>query len=219
VRQNPSARCWPDPRPEPGVRDQVHNYTALTKSGREISGSYASETPNSITLPKRRRNRRNDPAQRHQELTSSRLSLMPEGFENTLNRRHGESDCLHQKSMSDRTVIQKRSDGVSECWSNRVMEYRSDGATSFHFSNIPTLRAFFILCCLPEPREWQISSRYAPIQDKHASMFAILAFRRQQRMKNARSVGMLEKWKLVAPSLRYSITLLLQHSDTPSLRF
>jgi len=70
--------------PNQAFETKYINYTALTKSGREISGIIASETPNSITL--RNAGGTDETILRSdiKELTSSRLSLMPEGFENTL---------------------------------------------------------------------------------------------------------------------------------------
>ena len=68
--------------PNQAFETRYINYTAVTKSGREISGIIVTETPASISL----RNvggvdeviLRSD----LKELTSSKLSLMPEGFEN-----------------------------------------------------------------------------------------------------------------------------------------
>ena len=70
--------------PNQAFETKYINYTALTKSGREISGIIAAETPNSITL--RNAGGTDETILRGdiKELTSSRLSLMPEGFENTL---------------------------------------------------------------------------------------------------------------------------------------
>ena len=58
-----------------------HTSTAVTQSGREISGIITAETPNSITL--RGANGMEEVILRTdlKELTSSGLSLMPEGFE------------------------------------------------------------------------------------------------------------------------------------------
>ena len=60
------------------------NYTAVTKSGRELSGIIAAETPNSITL--RNTGGADEVILRSdlKELTSSKLSLMPEGLETIL---------------------------------------------------------------------------------------------------------------------------------------
>jgi putative membrane-bound dehydrogenase-like protein len=71
--------------PNQAFESRYINYTAVTRSGRELTGIIVSETPNSLTL----RNAvgmdemvlRTDV----KELASSRLSLMPEGFENALN--------------------------------------------------------------------------------------------------------------------------------------
>jgi putative membrane-bound dehydrogenase-like protein len=70
--------------PNQAFETKYINYTALTKSGREISGIIAAETPNSITL--RNAGGTDETILRNdlKELTSSKLSLMPEGFENIL---------------------------------------------------------------------------------------------------------------------------------------
>ena len=70
--------------PNQAFETKYINYTAATKSGRELSGIIAAETPNSITL--RNAGGTDETILRGdiKELTSSRLSLMPEGFENTL---------------------------------------------------------------------------------------------------------------------------------------
>ena len=60
------------------------SYTAVTKSDRELNGIIAVETPNSITL--RNAGGTDETILRTdiKELTSSRLSFMPEGFESAL---------------------------------------------------------------------------------------------------------------------------------------
>jgi len=70
--------------PNQAFETKYINYTAVTKSDREISGIIAVETPNSVTL--RSAGGTDETILRGdiRELTSSRLSLMPDGFENTL---------------------------------------------------------------------------------------------------------------------------------------
>ena len=70
--------------PNQGFEAKYINYTAFTGDGREINGIIAAETPNSITL--RNAGGKDEVILRREikELTSSRLSLMPEGFENVL---------------------------------------------------------------------------------------------------------------------------------------
>src|SRR6266542_3255081 len=70
--------------PNQAFETKYINYTAITKSGRELSGIIAAETPNSITL--RNAGGTDETILRSDidELTSSRLSLMPEGFEKAL---------------------------------------------------------------------------------------------------------------------------------------
>ena len=70
--------------PNQAFETKYINYTAVTKSDREISGIIAVETPNSVTL--RSAGGTDETILRGdiKELTSSRLSLMPDGFENTL---------------------------------------------------------------------------------------------------------------------------------------
>ena len=70
--------------PNQAFENKYINYTALTRDGREISGIIASETSNSITL--RNAGGKDEVVLRSEikELASSRLSLMPEGFENVL---------------------------------------------------------------------------------------------------------------------------------------
>jgi putative heme-binding domain-containing protein len=70
--------------PNQAFESRYINYTASTRNGRELTGIIVAETPNSLTL----RNAvgvdeivlRSD----LKALASSRLSLMPEGFENAL---------------------------------------------------------------------------------------------------------------------------------------
>jgi putative heme-binding domain-containing protein len=70
--------------PNQAFETKYINYTVLTKSDREISGVIAVETPNSVTL--RNAGGTDETILRSdiKELTSSRLSFMPDGFENTL---------------------------------------------------------------------------------------------------------------------------------------
>jgi len=70
--------------PNQAFETKYINYTVITRGGREMNGIIAAETPNNITL-------RNAAVPDEtilrgdiKELTSSRLSLMPEGFENIL---------------------------------------------------------------------------------------------------------------------------------------
>jgi putative heme-binding domain-containing protein len=69
--------------PNRAVEARYVNYTAVTKDQREFSGIIAAETPNSITL----RSPSGDETIFRADLdhlTSSGLSLMPEGFEKAL---------------------------------------------------------------------------------------------------------------------------------------
>ena len=70
--------------PNQAFETKYINYTAVTKSDREISGIIAVETPNSITL--RNAGGTDETILRGdiKDLTSSRLSFMPDGFENSL---------------------------------------------------------------------------------------------------------------------------------------
>ena len=70
--------------PNQAFETRYINYTAVTKSGRELSGIIAAETPNSITL--RNSGGADEVILRSdlKELTSSKLSLMPEGLETIL---------------------------------------------------------------------------------------------------------------------------------------
>ena len=70
--------------PNQAFETKYINYMVLTKSDREISGVIAAETPNSVTL--RNAGGTDETILRGdiKELTSSRLSFMPDGFENTL---------------------------------------------------------------------------------------------------------------------------------------
>ena len=70
--------------PNQAFETKYINYTALTKGGREISGIISAETPNSLTL--RNAGGKDEVVFRSdiQELNSSRLSLMPEGFESVV---------------------------------------------------------------------------------------------------------------------------------------
>ncbi len=70
--------------PNRNVEDKFISYTAVTKSDREVSGIITSETAGSITL--RTASGTEEVLLRADltELTSSRLSLMPEGFESNI---------------------------------------------------------------------------------------------------------------------------------------
>jgi putative membrane-bound dehydrogenase-like protein len=71
--------------PNQAVEARYVSYTAVTVSGRELSGIIASETPNSLSL--RMANGAEETILRSdlKTLTSSGLSAMPEGLENALN--------------------------------------------------------------------------------------------------------------------------------------
>lgn len=70
--------------PNRAVEARYVGYLALTRSGREVSGIITSETPNNLTL--RTTDAREETLLRSEleELSSSGLSLMPEGFETAL---------------------------------------------------------------------------------------------------------------------------------------
>jgi putative heme-binding domain-containing protein len=69
--------------PNRAVEARYVNYTALLKDGRELSGVIAAETSSSITL--RSASGEETILRRDlDQLTSSGLSLMPEGFEKVL---------------------------------------------------------------------------------------------------------------------------------------
>jgi putative heme-binding domain-containing protein len=70
--------------PNQAFETKYINYTVRTKSDREISGIIAAETPSGITL--RNAGGTDETILRGdiKELTSSRLSFMPDGFENAL---------------------------------------------------------------------------------------------------------------------------------------
>jgi len=70
--------------PNAAVEDRYVNYTATTASGHEASGILLNETPNSLTL--RGPGGQDETLLRVEirELTSSGISLMPEGFEKTM---------------------------------------------------------------------------------------------------------------------------------------
>ncbi len=70
--------------PNRAVEARYLNYTAQTKDDREINGIIAAETPNSITLRTAGGTEEVILRSDLKELTSSSLSLMPEGFEKTL---------------------------------------------------------------------------------------------------------------------------------------
>ena len=67
--------------PNQAVESRYVGYTAVTKSGRELSGIIVAESPHSITL--RNATSAEEVILRSDlnELTASGLSLMPEGFE------------------------------------------------------------------------------------------------------------------------------------------
>ena len=70
--------------PNQAVESRYVSYTAVTRDEREMSGVITAESANSITL--RAADGREDTLLRAdlKELTSSGLSLMPEGFEHAL---------------------------------------------------------------------------------------------------------------------------------------
>jgi putative membrane-bound dehydrogenase-like protein len=72
--------------PNQAVESRYVNYTALTKSDREISGIIVAETPSSVTLRSAGGQEETILRSDLKDLTSSRLSLMPEGFEKALTR-------------------------------------------------------------------------------------------------------------------------------------
>jgi putative heme-binding domain-containing protein len=67
--------------PNQAVEARYVNYTAMTKDDREISGVITAETPSSITLRSPGGNEEVLLRSELKALTSSGLSLMPEGFE------------------------------------------------------------------------------------------------------------------------------------------
>ena len=70
--------------PNRAVEDRYLNYVAQTKAGDEISGILVGETANSITLVGASGNRETVLRTDLKSLISTRLSLMPEGFEQLL---------------------------------------------------------------------------------------------------------------------------------------
>ena len=70
--------------PEREITPGFRAYTVMTKDGRVLSGLIASETPTSITL--RQAQAREETLLRRdiEELVASRMSLMPQGLENTI---------------------------------------------------------------------------------------------------------------------------------------
>jgi putative membrane-bound dehydrogenase-like protein len=70
--------------PNQAVEARYLNYTAVTGAGREVSGVVTAETPNSITLKSAGGTEETILRSDLKALTSSRLSIMPEGFENSL---------------------------------------------------------------------------------------------------------------------------------------
>ena len=71
--------------PNQAVEARYVNYTASTKNGREISGVITAETPTSISIRSPGGNEEVILRSDLSALTSSGLSLMPEGFEKALN--------------------------------------------------------------------------------------------------------------------------------------
>jgi putative membrane-bound dehydrogenase-like protein len=71
--------------PNQAVEARYINYTATTKNDREISGVISTETSNSVTLKNVSGIEETILRSDLTELKSSGLSLMPEGFENSLN--------------------------------------------------------------------------------------------------------------------------------------
>ncbi len=70
--------------PNQAVEARYVNYTAVTKSGREASGIITTETANNITLRAAAGLEEIILRTDLKELTSSGLSIMPEGFEKTM---------------------------------------------------------------------------------------------------------------------------------------
>ena len=70
--------------PNAAVEDRYVNYTATTASGREASGILLNETPNSLTLRGTGGHEETLLRADIREMTSSGISLMPEGFERTM---------------------------------------------------------------------------------------------------------------------------------------
>ena len=70
--------------PNAAVEDRYVNYTATTVGGREASGMLLNETPNSLTLRGPGGHEETLLRAEIRELTSSGISLMPEGFERTM---------------------------------------------------------------------------------------------------------------------------------------
>src|SRR5262249_60334668 len=72
--------------PNQAVESRYVNYTALTKGEREISGIIVAETAASVTLKSAGGTEETILQSDLQELSSSGLSLMPDGFEKTMNQ-------------------------------------------------------------------------------------------------------------------------------------
>ena len=70
--------------PNAAVEDRYVNYTASTASGREAGGILLNETPNSLTLRGPGGHEETLLRTEIRELSSSGISLMPEGFERTM---------------------------------------------------------------------------------------------------------------------------------------
>ena len=70
--------------PNAAVEDRYVNYTATTAGGREASGILLNETPNSLTLRGPGGHEETLLRVDIRELTSSGISLMPEGFETAM---------------------------------------------------------------------------------------------------------------------------------------
>jgi putative heme-binding domain-containing protein len=72
--------------PNQAVETRYLNYTALTKSDHELSGILLAETPGSVTIRSAGGTEELVLRSDLQELFSSGLSLMPDGFEQVMNR-------------------------------------------------------------------------------------------------------------------------------------
>jgi putative heme-binding domain-containing protein len=72
--------------PSQAVEARYVNYTALTRSERELSGILVAETPSSVTLRSAGGTEETVLRSDLQDLSSSGLSLMPEGFEKVMSK-------------------------------------------------------------------------------------------------------------------------------------
>jgi putative heme-binding domain-containing protein len=70
--------------PNRAVEERYLAYTAVTKGGREFTGIIAAETPNSLTLRAAQGSEETLLRSELVSLTGTRRSLMPEGFEHSL---------------------------------------------------------------------------------------------------------------------------------------